>query len=286
MRILILQDIPVGQKTEHYCIARCMGRAFSRAGYYCRSIDSNGLNEHDFLILNREFDLLIITQNYFLDKIGYVKNWNGYKAFWSIDCHKDVDRHKAFCIGCGINLVMVSSVNHIKGFINSGIQAIWLPSCYSSDLMIPTQFKNRLVSIGFCGARSNRGEWIDRLKEDVSLKDSINVLANDMVSTLQTYRIGWNRNEADDINFRTFEYTGSGAMALTNKTPGIDNLFDIGKDIVVYDTYDDCVEKIKWFSQHENERLEIALSGYVKSKRMHTYDSRILDIICSVERSI
>ena len=50
--------------------------------------------------------------------------------------------------------------------------------------------------------------------------------------------------------------------------------FDIGKEIVCYNGIVDLINKIKYYLEHEYERLEIAERGYQRFLNEHTYEKR------------
>jgi len=283
MKFLILQDIPIDQSIEKFCIARGFERAFWRAGFNTNAEDTNILTEQKRKFLFSEFDILIITQNYFLDSINYVNDFKGLKVFWSIDSHKDFERHVKFILDNKIDIVLVSTYNYVNQFKQKRINAYWFPNCYPSDLITPTNFKDKHIQLGFCGSKSNRGEWIDKLKTDCNMHTAINVCGDNMINQIYSYKIGWNRNEADDINFRTFEMMGAGCLLLTNETPGLCYIFGYGCSLIRYTYYNDCVTQIKYFSDHEDERLQISINGYAEVRKNHSYDSRVSDLVKIIE---
>ena len=269
MRFLILQDIPEGTAQEKFSIAKCFERALNRSGFFAES-----LNTVSFKSILGNYDVLLITQNYFLDNIEYVKDFKGLKIFWSIDSHKDLNRHKKFISDCGIDITLVSGFNYVNKFND----AFWFPNCYPADLIKPIDFKNRINKIGFCGSKSNRGDWLTDLSLFTNFHLAINETAEKMVNNLLSYEIGWNRNESDDLNFRNFETTGAGAMLLTNNIGGIELCFD-QDEVVIYTTIEECKDKITYYSSHDADRQKIALNGYVKARTMHTFDSRVSQLI-------
>lgn len=283
MRILILQDLPnLLLPTEKFSIARGIERAFLRAGFDVYAVDTNTINDREIEHLFKIFDTLLVVQNYSLEKIKYVNIFEGLKIFWSIDSHKDFERHAQFILDNKFDITLVSSFNYVHQFVNKGINAFWFPNCYPSDLIKPITFKNRPVQIGFCGSKSNRGEWLAKLSSEFNFHLAINVLAEDMVRELYSYGICWNRNEADDINFRTFEAMGAGCLMMTNETPGVRKLFS-ALSIRFYSDYNDCINKIKHFINHEEERLQIAINGYNEVRKNHSYDARVADLIRIIE---
>ena len=103
-----------------------------------------------------------------------------------------------------------------------------------------------------------------------------------MVKSVNEYKIHFNRNISNDINYRTFETTGCGTLLLTNYTPNLERLFKINEEIIVYDNLYDLDDKIQFLLNNEEYRKKIEYNGLLKSKNHHTYDNRsktLLDII-------
>lgn len=81
------------------------------------------------------------------------------------------------------------------------------------------------------------------------------------------------------LSLRIYDVLGSGGFLITNYQSEIPNLFDIGKDLVVYESIDDLMEKCDYYLKHEDERREIALSGYKKVRDYHNCRDRIKTMI-------
>jgi hypothetical protein len=285
LRALILQDIPVGQPEEKFCIARCLERAFVRAGYEnTSSMDTRGIDTAgNIRSVMKNYDTLIITQNYFLETIEYVNEFSGLKLFWSIDSHKDFERHVEFANAAGIEIVLVSGYAYVDKFSSRGLNVVWFPNCYPSDLIKPVCFSGRPIHLGFCGSKGNRGPDLNRMSEKLNMFIAFDAYAEKMVNTICSFEIGWNKNESDDLNFRTFELLGAGCLTITNETPGIKKLFDVdgAAELCVYNDIDTCIQKI---SSLDSGRIrETALRGYKNARMNHTYDARVTDLIQMIE---
>jgi spore maturation protein CgeB len=87
-------------------------------------------------------------------------------------------------------------------------------------------------------------------------------------------------------NMRMFEVTGVGSCLLTDNKKNIEDLFMPGKEIVVYDSPEDCVKKVNWLIEHETERNEIARLGQERTLKMHTVENRCKSIIRIIESSL
>ena len=81
--------------------------------------------------------------------------------------------------------------------------------------------------------------------------------------------------EGDEVNgcgaaLRQFEVTGIGATLLANSSPMLRNLFEDGKEVVLFDSPQDAVEKAQWLLDHPEERERIAAAGHSRTMRDHT----------------
>ncbi len=79
---------------------------------------------------------------------------------------------------------------------------------------------------------------------------------------------------SDCLNIRCFDVPVSGGFLLTEYLPGLENYFQIGKEVDVFHTPEELAEKIDYYLQHPQERREIAERGRERVLRDHTYLSR------------
>jgi spore maturation protein CgeB len=80
-------------------------------------------------------------------------------------------------------------------------------------------------------------------------------------------------------NMRLFEVTGIGSCLLTDNKKNMSDLFDTTNEVVVYDNPEDCIRKVKWLLENEEERKRIALNGHKKTIESHTVEKRAKTII-------
>ena len=69
---------------------------------------------------------------------------------------------------------------------------------------------------------------------------------------------------------RIFEILASGSMLLELKNPSTSSLFEPGVDYVEFESAKEMVDKIRYYTEHEEERLKIAESGYKKYNEKYT----------------
>lgn len=84
--------------------------------------------------------------------------------------------------------------------------------------------------------------------------------------TLRSIRTG--------IPLRVWDILAAGGFCLTNYQPELLMYFENGKDLVIFESVDDLVQKIGYYLEHEDERKAIAENGYRKVKKLHQYQNR------------
>ncbi len=84
----------------------------------------------------------------------------------------------------------------------------------------------------------------------------------------------------DTYTTRTFEIPAVKTLMVTPNNEDIATLFIDGKEAVFYNDKEDFVSKIKYYLEHEDERLKIALAGYERvMKDGHETMDRVSEII-------
>ena len=75
---------------------------------------------------------------------------------------------------------------------------------------------------------------------------------------------------------RLFESTGRGAFTIFPYIKGLEDNFEIGKEIVTYEfnNWDELKQKIDYYIEHDEEREKIRQAGHQRTKRDHTYLQR------------
>ncbi len=253
-----------------------MQRSLQRAGHECTVW---GLNYDNYSVpfeeISKGHDALLSLENYDIGWHPCVNSFEGIKAFWSIDSHCSLDMHLKHCRTSNYDLLLSSTQRYLDNYKNLVKYGVWFPNGYPSDLIKPNPDILRSHDVGFCGSSiPQRNVIIDIIEKELKIKRDIFVIGDDMVTALSSYKIAFNYNIADDINYRTFEATGAGAMLLTNYTPNLEKIFDIGKEIVTYKSVDDLLEKIRYYTENDNERNAIAEAGLLRSQKDHSYDTR------------
>ncbi len=87
---------------------------------------------------------------------------------------------------------------------------------------------------------------------------------------------------------RLFQGAGAGAMVVTDYYPELDEMFDVGNEVIAFHFGDtsELHEKLTWFLSHDTERERIAHAGFVRAHKEHTFAARIERIMTHVAQRL
>jgi spore maturation protein CgeB len=89
----------------------------------------------------------------------------------------------------------------------------------------------------------------------------------------------------DFINPRTFELASCGAFQLVDERSLLPELFEVGKEVITFNSLSDLKSKIEYYSAHPEERALVAGRARERVLRDHTYDKRIEQMLSIIYAS-
>jgi len=81
--------------------------------------------------------------------------------------------------------------------------------------------------------------------------------------------------EIHGLNQRVFDACGCGGFQIVDQSPVLSEFFIPGKEVIAFSTLRELQEIIPYYLNHPREREEIALSGYDRAHREHTFRHRL-----------
>ena len=75
-------------------------------------------------------------------------------------------------------------------------------------------------------------------------------------------------------NMRLYEATGMGCLLLTDRKANIAEMFEPGREIVCYDSPEECLDLVHYYTAHDDQRQRIAAAGQVRTLADHSYVGR------------
>jgi hypothetical protein len=178
-----------------------------------------------------------------------------------------------------LNLMLSPDKLCVECYRKNDSNAVWWTHCADQRIFMPkADIKPIFDCVTTCGPRGKG------LTEEVkrALGDQFNneryFYGQDYVNRLNMGNIVFQMSQYGEVTRRIFEGMACGKMVITDRlapNTGLADMFVDGQDIVYFDNAQDAIDKIRYFSSHENERDQIAKNGYEKVMANHTVKQRI-----------
>ncbi len=108
--------------------------------------------------------------------------------------------------------------------------------------------------------------------------EMFNILCQSQITINHHIDIGGNYAN----NMRLYEATGVGTMLLTDWKENLDELFEIGAEVVAYHDVEECIDLLDYYLEHHEERDKIAHAGQQRTLAEHTYKHRVEEILAII----
>ena len=145
------------------------------------------------------------------------------------------------------------------------------------DLLLRLSKFNEKIRIGIFG-----GGW-QKSKYTIVKKVAIpyELIGGSLAKAYNSSKIVLNIHKPSDkidgtkANMRVFEATGCGSLLLTDYSQGIEEFYNVGKELLTYNNIEDLVSNIDFLLANEKTCEEIAYKGFERAHREHTYLNRV-----------
>lgn len=192
------------------------------------------------------------------------------KAKTLMSCLADYDiklKDKYNVADCLINENVYTAINYILGMEISALDRINLINGLSQLYSVHLFTKSDTSILPYTNVHESVSTHTEMPKVFSQSKINLNI-------TMRGIRTG--------LSQRIWDVLGCGGFLITDFQSEIPDYFENGKDLVMYETPEECAELIDYYLKNEEERREIALSGLKKVNEIHTFDLRIAQIIKTV----
>jgi len=109
------------------------------------------------------------------------------------------------------------------------------------------------------------------------------VWALDMYRALARSHVTFNRHidvaEDNANNMRLYEATGVGTLLVTDRKKNLAQIFEPGREVIVYSDAEEAARLIRYYLAHPDEAAEIARAGQARTLRDHTYRQRLESLV-------
>jgi len=269
MKVLLIQENGRHTENRHFRECFCLKRGFEKLGHHA-VVWGLGHDNYNLNVDFESFDLIINLENY--DSSMWVPDLsqvNTVKFLWSIDAHVRGEEPYLNEYNAGKYHILLHST---KDYVNEDFK-VWFPNSFDDTLIYQKNIEKKW-DVGFCGSLLNRHEYIELLSSKYNFRYDNFVIGDSMVNSINSYKIHWNRNISNDINYRSFETIGCGIPLVTNYNYQYEELgFIDGVNVMMYRDTDELISKINLLLSDESLRKSIGNSS-LELSRNHTYEKR------------
>ena len=209
-------------------------------------------------------------------------------AFWIQESGDDPQNfERNFPKANRFHYTITPSKQSAEEYRNRGINAEWINHFADTMVQFPMNIEPKYVAVTTRGFGNS--EFLDYLtnwaegaignRNGMNAKEHTEFL-NSGLMVIQNSRWG-------EITRRIFEGMACGKMVLTdNLAPetGLRDMFIDGEDIVYYDDMFDCIEKMNYYNENEEERERIAHNGMMKVLHNYTQIQVVDKLIAEYDR--
>lgn len=182
------------------------------------------------------------------------------------------------------DLCCIGNVAEVETYRSWGVnQVYWTPNGFFADDYDPALTENAILS-------GDRSVDVSLLCERVTSYRRANVdrfarafpqgvyrgpgwssgflPEEERIPLLQRTRVGINiHNSTGPINFRTYYLPANGVLQICDNKAHLGRVFELGREVIGYDTIDEAIELCRYYLAHEDERRTVAAAGWRRSLR-------------------
>lgn len=187
-----------------------------------------------------------------------------------------------------IDLALTAAPECVDWYMKEGCPALFFPEASDPEIFHPMPELPKIHDVCFVGGRYGIREQIVEALRNTGIRvsafgsgweggridtESVPALFAQSRIILGVGTIG-HCTDFYALKMRDFDATMSGSFYLTHDNPDLRKLFEVGEEVATYHSIEDCVEKARYYLNHDMEREAIASAGCQRAVAEHTWDHR------------
>jgi spore maturation protein CgeB len=199
-----------------------------------------------------------------------------------------------------LDLALTAAPECVEWYEKEGCPALFFPEASDPDFFHPMPELPKLHEVCFVGSRYGIREKIVTGLQKAGVR-------------VAAYGAGWEGGRLDTqdvprlfaqskivlgvgtigycedfyaLKMRDFDGPMSGSCYVTHDNPDLRLVYKVGEELVTYRSVGDCVEKVRWYLSHEDERERIAQAGRAKALADHTWEQRFKELFDVLRRGL
>lgn len=182
-----------------------------------------------------------------------------------------------------LNDEIISGLQKAVSFPNLRGSIVDMAELYAFQILYPAVTKNELDSIlkildreekfHTCFYTSCFPAYLKHIKQSDLPTDGLtfrDIYINNKINLLAAPR-----EIQNGIPVQAMDIMGCGGFLMTNFQNDYLQYFEPGTDYIYYESTDDIVDKLKYYLQHEEERITVSRNAFQKIRQNHTFGQRL-----------
>lgn len=211
----------------------------------------------------------------------------GVKTYWNFDVGNGHEPEVTqFARRFRFDVIFYANHGYGDFFAELSPRTAYLPYGFDEARFRPLETVEPTIDVGLVGALyPERAAFLAELRSlDVDVDVIQGVFGDAYVEAVNGLKIHLNLNIDSRggeglLVARVWETIGCGRLLLTQRKDEIEEFFRDGVHVALFESVDECAEKIRFYLQHEEEREAIASAGHALGLAEHTYLSRARAIL-------
>ena len=187
-----------------------------------------------------------------------------------------------------IDLALTAAPECVDWYLSEGCPAIFFPEASDPEIFHPMQNLPKIHDVGFVGGCYGIREEVVKFLRGAGIRvttfgsgwesgridvDSVPTFFAQSKIVLGIGTVG-HSTDFYALKMRDFDGPMSGSFYITHDNPDLQLVYEVGKEIVTYQTIEKCVEKVRYYLRHDKEREAIAMAGHKRATLEHSWRKR------------
>jgi hypothetical protein len=268
MKITFIYDYKDG---EQWSTPMALLNEFKERGWETQIVKTNDIDLKNWVDSKPQTDIVLFMDWGRFD--SHYLNKDLVPAFWIQESGDDPQNFERNSPKAGrFHLTITPDKRCAEEYNKRGINSLWITHFADTAVQFPLNIEPQYVAVTSRGYGNS--EFLDYLTRwgEGAIGNRNGMNAEEHTKFLNSGLMVVQNSRWKEITRRLFEGMACGKMVLTDRLleeTGLSEMFIEGEDIVYYDEMFDCIEKMNYYNENEEERERIAHNGMMKV--LHNY---------------
>lgn len=199
-----------------------------------------------------------------------------------------------------IDLALTAAPECVDWYMKEGCPALFFPEASDLEIFHPIPELPKIHDVCFVGGRYGIREQIVEALRNVGIRVAafgsgweggridIELVPSLFAQSKIILGVGTIGHCSDfyALKMRDFDAPMSGSFYLTHNNSDLHLVYEVGYEVITYQDTGDCVSKVRYYLEHDEERETIARMGHKRAVREHTWNLRFTRLLATIKENL